>query len=95
MRMPHSVDSSRTSSEARQAFIDSMKMFNNTLSYKSLIRNIQYVRPIDLLIGTHSIVISDFMGRHGLQQRPQVGVRLPHFCLLSLTHLYSYQPRMR
>jgi hypothetical protein len=52
MRMPHSVDSSRTSSEPRQAFIDSMKMFNNTLSYKSLIRNVQYVRPIVLLTGT-------------------------------------------
>jgi hypothetical protein len=52
MRKPHSVDFSRTSSEPRQAFIDSMKMFNNTLSYKTLIRNIQYARLIALLTGT-------------------------------------------
>ena len=53
MRKPHSVDFSRTSSElCHQAFIDSMKMFNNTLSYKALIRSVQYVRFVVLLTGT-------------------------------------------
>jgi hypothetical protein len=43
----HSVDFSRTSSElCHQAFIDSMMEFNNTLSYKTLIRSVLYVRFI-------------------------------------------------
>jgi hypothetical protein len=50
---PHLVDFSRTSSElCHQAFTDSMKEFDNTVSYKELIRSILYVRFIALLAGT-------------------------------------------
>jgi hypothetical protein len=53
MCKPHLVDFSRTSSKlCHQAFIDSMKMFNNTLSYKALIQAVLYVRFIVLLTGT-------------------------------------------
>jgi len=49
---PHSVDFSRTSPElCHQAFIDSMKKFNNTFSYRELLWSVQYVRFILLLTG--------------------------------------------
>jgi len=52
MCKPH-LDFSRMLSElCHQAFIDSMKKFNYTLSYKVLIWNVQYVRSILLLTGT-------------------------------------------
>jgi hypothetical protein len=53
MRKPHSADFYRTSSElCHQAFIDSLMEFNDTLSYKALIRSVLYVRFIVLLTGT-------------------------------------------
>jgi hypothetical protein len=75
MCKPHSADISHASSElCRQAFIDSMKMFNNTLSHKELIRSVLYVRfIIVLLTGTQTIVISEYMEKYRIRQRPQVG----------------------
>ncbi len=51
--------SSSSSEPGHQVFIDTMNMFDDTLSYKELIRNVLYVRFIASLTGTQTIVISD------------------------------------
>ena len=55
-----------------QAFIDSMKMYHNTPTYKELIQSVRYVRPIVSLTRTQIIVISQYMKRNRFPQKPQV-----------------------
>ena len=97
MRKPHSVDFSHTSSElCHQAFIDTMEMFNNSLSYKELIRSVVYVHFFVLLTETDTIVISGHMENYGIPQRPQVrGLSPFYFLPNNLDPLYSYQPRTK
>ncbi|KAI0270331.1 peptidase C14, caspase domain-containing protein [Russula aff. rugulosa BPL654] len=59
-RDDQSAEETRRGGALRCAFIDSVKMFNNTLSHKTLIRSVQYT------------VISDYMRRLGFQQEPQL-----------------------
>lgn len=97
MRKPHSVDFFRTSSElCHQAFIDTMEMSNNNLSYRELTRGVVYVRFFVLLTETDAFVISGHMESYGIPQRPQVKrFSTSTLCLLTLTYSYSYQLRTR
>jgi len=81
-----------------QAFIDSMRMSNNTLTYKELIQSVRYARLVVSLTRTLTIVISEYMKSNRLRQRPQVRHLLEIALLILLSdlfYIYSYRALMR